>query len=149
MVAAGSVEWSLGGSTAQDPRQEARENKCYQDRRVCVSPKKAGIWGQFRARGDGQPGGGPDSRDGRRLDAVGLVVQCGPQWRASGSGRRASVVAWREGSRRQWWLSAAHDGNNAKLEHAGRKQVNAGLMGISIAALKQSCKRWKAVRAIL
>lgn len=31
-VAAGSVEWSLGGSTAQDPRQEAQENKCYQDR---------------------------------------------------------------------------------------------------------------------
>lgn len=32
VVAAGSVEWSLGGSTAQDPRREARENKCYQDR---------------------------------------------------------------------------------------------------------------------
>lgn len=48
VVAAGSVGWSLGGSTAQDPRQEAQENKCYQDRRVCVSPKKAGIWGQFR-----------------------------------------------------------------------------------------------------
>lgn len=48
MVAAGSVEGSLGGSTAQDPRQEAQENKCYQNRRVCVSPKKAGIWGQFR-----------------------------------------------------------------------------------------------------
>lgn len=32
VVAASSVEWSLGGSTAQDPRQEAQENKCYQDR---------------------------------------------------------------------------------------------------------------------
>jgi hypothetical protein len=54
-----------------------------------------------------------------------------------------------KGSRRQWWWLTAHDGNGAKLEHAGRKQVNAGLMGISIAALKQSCKQWKAVWAIL
>lgn len=54
-----------------------------------------------------------------------------------------------EGRRRQWRLLTAQDSNGAELEHAGRKQVNAGLMGISIAALKQSCKQWKAVRAIL
>lgn len=62
---------------------------------MCLSIKKAGIWGQFRTRGDSQPGGGPESWDGG-VDAGGLVVQYGPQWRALGSGRRASVCSWLE-----------------------------------------------------
>lgn len=115
------------------------------------SPEKAGIWGQFRARGDSQPGGGPESWDGGRLDAVGLVVQDGPAM-AGFRVREKDVCRFcclARARRRRWWLSTAHDGNSAKLEHAGRKQVNAGLMGISIAALKQACRKWKAVRAIL
>lgn len=90
------------------------------------------------------------SWDGWRLDAVGLVVQLGRDGGFPGPGEgRLSDLAWRWQEGGSGGLLTAHDGNSAKLEHAGRKQVNAGLMGISIAAIKQSCKQWKAVRAIL
>lgn len=90
-----------------------------------------------------------------RLETVRLVVPCavpyGRRWRALRVRQKGEGVCCRlsraAGGSVRW--STAHDGNSAKLEHAGRKQVNAGLMGISIAALKQSCKQWKAVRAIL
>lgn len=61
MVVAMSVKWSLGGSTEQDPRKKARENKCYQGECVRVSPEEAGIWGQFKARGDSQARKGSNS----------------------------------------------------------------------------------------
>lgn len=89
---------------------------------------------------------------GRRKEwtRLGSSSNMGRNGGLSGPGEgRLSVLGWigqEEGSGVCRLLTTA---TAQKLEHAGRKQVNAGLMGISIAALKQSCKQWKAVRAIL
>jgi hypothetical protein len=50
------------------------------------------------------------------------------------------------GSGGRWLLTTATAQN---WNTRGKKQVNAGLMGISIGALKQPCKQWNAVRAVL
>lgn len=85
-----------------------------------VSPRKAGIWGQFRARGDSQPGGEPDSWTAEGWTRLDSSLNMGRNGGLSGPGKRRLFLPGEE-SRRQWWSLTAHDGNGAKAGTRGKE----------------------------
>lgn len=66
-----------------------------------VSPRKAGIWGQFRTRGDSQPGGQPDSWAAEGWTRLDSSFNLGRNGGLSGPGKGRLFLTG-EGSRRQW-----------------------------------------------